>query len=349
MPATVDPQALIGNTVHNPASVKPLREEDCRVAIPKANFFIVGGAKCGSTMLTSILHGHPDCCHSRPKETNYFSMNFDQGWDWYRGTFAHYDGEPVIGEASVSYGSIPFRKNVAGQLHEYNPDAKIIYVVRHPYRKLVSGWKMATSGEGFVSHASAMQGFEQYVLHEEERADDCPWDNPTHGWDAAAPSSDRVTRVWLDALYFEGQVNSYRQYFADDQIKVMFLQDWKHDPDGQSRELCQFLELDPARLSKREEKVNSAEERRKHHPLFRWFANSSTLRPFRHMFPKDLRHSVRRWIANSPLGSTKLKYPDFHISDEFRDKLIPYLKAKSAPLLAREGKPADFWDFDNIA
>ena len=72
-------------------------------AYSETDFFIIGTAKCGSTTIASILASHPDCCHSAPKETNYFSLNYELGWDWYRGTFAHYDGESILGEASVSY------------------------------------------------------------------------------------------------------------------------------------------------------------------------------------------------------------------------------------------------------
>ena len=347
---TLDPQKLIGDTVHNPGSVLPLREEDCRIPIPTPNFFLVGGAKCGSTMLASVLLSHPDCCHSAPKETNFFTLNFDEGWDWYRGTFAHYNGEPVIGEASVSYGAIPFRKNVAKQLYEYNPDAKIVYICRHPWNKLVSGWKMATSGPGFVGHSSAIKGFEAYVLHEEPRADLGPWHNPTLGWDLAAPSSDDVTRVWLDGIYYEGQIDNYLSVFPADQVKVMFLEDWKSDPDGEAAELCRFLGLDPNRLPDPDRTpVNRADERRKVASWYYWFANSDALRPLRHLFPKDFRHSLRRQLFQSPLISRKLVYPDFQISDSFREDLLNYLRAKSAPFLERNGKQPAFWDLENIS
>ena len=129
--ATVDPNQIIGDTVSNPGSVTPLPETECHIPIPKPTFFIVGGAKCGSTMLTSVLSEHPDCCHSAPKETNFFTFNFEQGWDWYRGTFAHYRGEAVLGEGSVSYGST--REHLADSfLSGWFPSAADIDVARFP-------------------------------------------------------------------------------------------------------------------------------------------------------------------------------------------------------------------------
>jgi hypothetical protein len=300
-------------------------------------------------MLTSLLSGHPDCCHSAPKETNFFTLNFDQGWDWYRGTFAHYNGEPVIGEGSVSYGSIPFRKDVAEQLYDHNPDAKIIYIVRHPYHKLVSGWKMATSGPGFLAHRSAMKSFEAYVLHEEKRRDDGgEWHNPTHGWDAAAPTNDSMTRIWLDALHFEGQVGNFLRLFPREQVQVMFLEDWKANSVAEVSRLCEFLNLDPGRLPPPPEKpVNRADERKQVLPFYKFVADSKLLAPVRHLFPASIRRPLRRAWHNSRFGSRKLTYPDFHISDSFHTELLTYLKAKSASFLRSESKPESFWDFDS--
>lgn len=347
----VDPQKIIGDTVYNPETVTPLAESECRVPIPKSGFFLVGGAKCGSTMVTSVLSDHPDCCHSAPKETNFFTMNFEQGWDWYRGTFSHYNGEPVVGEASVSYGSIPFRKDVAGQLYEYNPQAKIIYIVRHPYHKLVSGWKMATSGPGFLAHKSAMQSFEAYVLHEEKRLPDGgEWANPTHGWAAARPSDESMTRIWLDALYFEGQIANYLRHFPSEQVLVMFLEDWKADSAAEAVRLCEFLDLDPHRLAPPQEKaVNRADERKQVLPFYKFVADSKWMAPIRHLFPTSVRRPLRKIWHDSRFGSRKLVYPELELSESFRSELLQYLKAKSASFLNSQGKPESFWDFDNLA
>lgn len=347
----MDPNAIIGDTVHNPETVTPLAERDCTIPIPKPTFFVVGSAKSGSTMLASVLHSHPDCCHSIPKETNFFTMNFEQGWDWYRGTFAHYNGEPIIGEGSVSYGAIPFLKNVVEDLHSYTPGAKIVYIVRHPYGKLVSGWKMALSGPGFLGHASARKGFEQYVMHEEDsHLVGGPWQNPTHGWDDAKPSAENKTRVWLNALHFEGQVNNYLRVFPEEQVKVMFLEDWKADRDREARGLCEFLGLDFDKLpSVKPKAVNRADERIQTLPLFKILGDSKTLAPVRHLLPMKLRKKLRLALFRSPFGSRKLVYPDLTMSPSFRDSLLRYLKTKSASFLRSQGKSETFWDFDNLA
>lgn len=301
-------------------------------------------------MLTSLLARHPDCCHSAPKETNFFTLNFSQGWDWYRGTFAHYRGEPVIGEGSVSYASIPFRENVARRLHEYAPAAKIIYIVRHPYEKLISGWKMATSGPGFVGYESAIRGFESYVLHEEARHPrGGPWNDTDHGWSLARPSSESKTRVWLDALQYQRQMDNYRECFPERQLRVMFLEDWKHDPRQQAEQLCDFLDLDPAKLPAHDEVVNRADERRKLRGFANFLGNSSVLRPLRHAFPSSIRGPLRKALFRSRWGSKQHAYPDFHITSDFKAELIHYLRRSSRDFLEQQGKPPSFWNYDQLA
>ena len=345
-----DANAMIGDTVYNPERLKPLKEEDCRIPIPAPSFYLIGAAKCGSTTLATVLHTHPDCCFSAPKETNFFTRNFELGWDWFRGAFAHYNGEPIVGEGSVSNAGMPHLKNPVQLLHGYTPDAKFVYIVRNPYEKLVSGWKMALSGPGFLGHKSAKKGFEQYVLHEEDRHPyGGEWSNPTHGWDAATPSADNRTRVWLDGLNFEEHVNQYLRVFPKEQIKVMFLEDWKANEDAECRSLCEFVGLDPSKLPKEQKgPVNRADQRVQTMPLFKLLADSDFLRPIRHLFPQSLRTTLRTALRKSPLGTRKLVYPDLTMSDEFRNNLREYLKTKSASFLKSQGKPETFWDFDKI-
>lgn len=347
----IDPNQIIGDTVYNPERVKPLPESECRIPIPKPHFFIIGSAKSGSTTLASVLGGHPDCCHSAPKETNFFTLNYERGFDWYRGNFAHYNGESVVGEGSVSYCSHPFRRCVVDDLYEYNPEAKLIYIVRNPYDKLVSGWKMATIGKGYLAHRAAMRGFEDYVLHEEARhPQGGEWQIPIYDWDAAKPSSDMQTRIWLDSIHYQAFVNAYRRRFPSSQLKVMFLEDWKADQATEAASLCQFLGLDPAKLGQlSDEPVNRAEGRTQVRGVAKLLADAEWLTPLRRLFPMELRRKLRRSVLNSKFGKRPHVYPEFQMSAEFKQSLLRYLQQQSASFLKEQGKPASFWDFGKLA
>jgi len=112
------------------------------------NLIIIGGLKCGTTSLHHYLGLHPQVQMSKPKELNFFvsELNWDLGEDWYRGRF---DGRfGVRGESSPHYTNQPRFEGVAERISEHCPDAKLIYMVRDPIRRVLSHWVHAT-GAGY--------------------------------------------------------------------------------------------------------------------------------------------------------------------------------------------------------
>ena len=101
----------------------------------KPNFFIIGAPKCGTTALSDYLRNHPNIYFSEPKEPHYFAQDFEK----YRLTktleeyLSLYDESTsnhiAIGEGSVFYlfSSVALKK-----IYEFNPQAKIIVMLRNP-------------------------------------------------------------------------------------------------------------------------------------------------------------------------------------------------------------------------
>lgn len=101
----------------------------------KPNFFIVGAPKCGTTALYEYLRPHPNIFMSEVKEPHFFAKDLGtypriKTPDEYAGLFAGSSEEHLrVGEASVYY----LRSSVAiANIHEYNPDAKLIAMFRNP-------------------------------------------------------------------------------------------------------------------------------------------------------------------------------------------------------------------------
>lgn len=112
------------------------------------NFIIIGGLKCGTTSIHHYLGLHPDIHMSKPKELNFFAaeQNWDLGIDWYKGRF---DSDfKVNGESSPHYTNRPRFNGVAERIHEYCPDARLVYMVRDPIKRILSHWVHAT-GAGY--------------------------------------------------------------------------------------------------------------------------------------------------------------------------------------------------------
>ena len=149
----------------------------------KVDFFIVGAPKAGTTSLYHYLHEHPQVEMSSQKEPNYFSSLAitDQGMyygnnhinnlDKYESLFAQ-KKSVIYGEASVSY---LFYDNIAEDIKKYNPNAKIIIMLRNPIERAFSHYLMDyrlglinDSFENIITkkskHINAHLFYQQYIL-----------------------------------------------------------------------------------------------------------------------------------------------------------------------------------------
>jgi hypothetical protein len=112
------------------------------------NLIIIGGLKCGTTSIHHYLGLHPEVQMSKPKELNFFveELNWDLGLEWYKGRFD--DRFAIRGESSPHYTNQPRFKGVAERIQQHCSDAKLIYMVRNPVKRVLSHWVHAT-GAGY--------------------------------------------------------------------------------------------------------------------------------------------------------------------------------------------------------
>lgn len=116
----------------------------------RVDFFIVGAPKSGTTSLYHYLDEHPDIEMSNLKEPNFFSdesLQFQNIYniknrvntlEKYHALFKRRD-ECLKGEASVSY---LFYEDVPEKIFSYNPEAKIIIILRNPIDRAYSHYLM---------------------------------------------------------------------------------------------------------------------------------------------------------------------------------------------------------------
>ena len=110
------------------------------------NLTVIGGLKCGTTSLHHYLNLHPAIQMSRPKELNFFvaELNWSLGADWYASHFR--GGVPVRGESSPHYTNLPRFEGVAERIGSMLPEARLIYMVRHPIDRALSHYLHNVSG-----------------------------------------------------------------------------------------------------------------------------------------------------------------------------------------------------------
>ncbi len=107
------------------------------------DFLVIGAMKGGSTTLFRMLAEHPQIYMCEPKEPGFFSRpeRFARGLDWYASLFAGAGPGQLAGEASTCYSRWPHFGDVPGLVAKHLPDAKLVYLLRHPVERAYSHYR----------------------------------------------------------------------------------------------------------------------------------------------------------------------------------------------------------------
>ncbi|MGH8595341.1 MAG: sulfotransferase family protein, partial [Gammaproteobacteria bacterium] len=119
----------------------------------RPNLFLVGAMKSGSSTLTRYLREHPAVFMARkPKEPSYFvareqlrevypaieKMGFWRSEGRYLGLFADAGDCSILGDASQNYARLSKVTGVAERIARFNPEARILYIMRDPVERTIS-------------------------------------------------------------------------------------------------------------------------------------------------------------------------------------------------------------------
>ncbi|CAN5588452.1 sulfotransferase [soil metagenome] len=174
------------------------------------NLVVIGGLKCGTTSLHHYLGLHPKVGMSKPKELNFFveDLNWSLGTDWYRSRFPA--GAEIRGETSPHYTNRPRFEGVAERMREtLGPDARLIYMVRDPIKRLLSHYVHNVGG-----------GYETRPLVE-------------------AIAGDQSSYVQRGLYAF--QLEPYLESFERERILVVSQEELGAEREGTMREVFDFL------------------------------------------------------------------------------------------------------------
>ncbi len=129
--------------VRNVPATRPARTEpgDGR---PLLGFMIIGAQRCGTTALSRFLSRHSEIGMSNPKEVHLFDRSYYSP-DWtveqidtrYRHCFEERAGVRICGEATPIYLFFP---EIARELKRYNPELKLIVLLRDPVERAISSY-----------------------------------------------------------------------------------------------------------------------------------------------------------------------------------------------------------------
>ncbi|MCW9706397.1 sulfotransferase domain-containing protein [Fodinibius salsisoli] len=203
------------------------------------NAFIAGAAKSGTTTLYYLLEQHPEVAVPAVKEPNYFS-NIDNNEDpvkagtgpgddstvWtrsqqeYHNLYRPSDKHTVKLDASVSY---LYSTTAAEQIATYDPDSRIIIVLRNPTERAFSHYKH------LLRDGRETEPFEEALALEQSRID--------KGWEF----SWHLTAMGM----YSQQIQRYLDHFDAEQLHIITLKDIKNDLPDVISDITDFLGLSP--------------------------------------------------------------------------------------------------------
>lgn len=208
----------------------------------RPRFLILGFPKCGTTALASALAQHPDIVMSDPKETHFFDVHYERGWNWYlRTAFRGAAEGSALGEATPSYVFVPWALE---RIRRDLPDARLIVMLRNPIDRIWSHWWMLRA------RGLEPLGFEEAVaasLKEQET------DRPvTRGrWrEHTASQSAGINlgyRTYVDYSRYAQRLERVLRVVGRSRVRVEFLADVRRDENAAVRRVLTHIGVDTER------------------------------------------------------------------------------------------------------
>jgi hypothetical protein len=194
----------------------------------KIDFFIIGSPKCGTTTVHEALRQHPDVFLPASKDKWFLIDDVPNhvGEAELPAYYAGYRDEALVGCSEASL--LTFPSGIA-RVHQYNPDARLIAMLRNPVDRAYSAYWF--SRRNLLEDSET---FEQALAREEERA--------TGDHRAFAN-----LRYQAQGRYHE-QLDAVYKHFPREQVFVGLFDDLKASPQAFFGSLLDWLGVDPAKL-----------------------------------------------------------------------------------------------------
>ncbi len=198
----------------------------------RPNFFIVGAQKSGTTALSEYLRSHPNVAFAMPKEPHFFSEEFQlicpvHSIEEYLQLFGPDLSKAIaVGEASTGYLQ---SENAIRKIYDFNPDAKIIVMLRNPMDLVCS------------LHAHLF-----YHGHENEPSFEKAWALQASRRDGKnLPKDPRLhySLQYSNLMKLGTQLRRVFDTFPSRQVKVILFDDFIFDTASVYRSVLGFLEL----------------------------------------------------------------------------------------------------------
>jgi hypothetical protein len=287
---------------------------------------IIGAAKSATTSLfyrlmshSSVYGGQEDIevgaeiTHNRDKEPCFFSddENYAKGLEWYASHFDNARPDQICIDASTNYTRWPQLPHTAERLAEHIPNARLLYICRHPVDRAYSHY--------VHRHALELHPGEAFSKPFEEHVKGDP--------------------VCLDSSLYMQQIDRYLEHFPRSSLHVILTTDLKHHFHDTMADVCRFIGIDPAGITTEGQSAIAGNSFELHHAsstraaITQSFGRIPMLGSVARRLPKRWKDLIYFFMKKSRYGrdvGDSFKPP--RMTKEVRDHFLGHFKQPNADL-----------------
>jgi hypothetical protein len=203
---------------------------------PRVHFLVCGTQKGGTTALDTYLRQHPEICMPNRKELHFFDIEYNfryQNVD-YKKYHSFFDPQPdhlISGEVTPIY---MYWQASPRRIWEYNPQMKLIILLRNPIQRAFSHWNMNR-----IRADETLTFWEALNIEEDRRRKTLPY-------------QDRVFS-YLDRGLYSEQLRRLLRFFPRNQLLIIKSKNLREHPQSVMDELSKHLGISSISIQKNSE------------------------------------------------------------------------------------------------
>lgn len=232
------------------------------------DFAIIGAQKCGTTSLAAQMAEHPSICFCEIKEPGYFHRveDWQAGLEAYHQLYAPEAGQ-ICGEASTMYTFLPEWQGTHSRLFAYNPNLKLIYIMRQPVERVISNYSHDLV-RGFVKAPPEIAVFE----------------DPTY----------------INRSRYAVQMRPYLEIFPRENVLLLVFEEYIADQSQTLRQIASFLGVSSNTFANTVsvDKHKTVGQTYLKNPVVRSLVRSRAFQAVRPRLASSLRQPIRRRLSN---------------------------------------------------
>lgn len=189
----------------------------------KISLFLIGAQKAGTTTLFSWLSQNPEIdSPDSLKDFHFFTLEeyYSKGCEWLESLYNQNNKKKRL-HGAVNY---IFKEEAAQRIYEYNPDAKLILVLRDPVKRAYSAYKYFKK------------------LEKEKRSFRTAIDDEINGCIKTVQEHDDFT--YIEHGRYAKQILQWLQYFKKEQLLILIYEELFAEPDRYLEKIYSFLGLE---------------------------------------------------------------------------------------------------------